>query len=202
MTLIAYKTYSQVKISGENILSVYPYFMQYCPESDADKLRKLGFTVVTQEEYDAYLSSVQEEYDMMQQKNKQKLYVEGFVEFTTSAKYPKFLKIPEFAITVKEEGKYKCTYNASATHLVKNTIYRFALLLNGVLIEASIREIKTAMSSDKLSHNLDVQINCGFEDIVEIGLSCDSGSISVFQRSLSLVRVGDIQMSIYEEENQ
>jgi hypothetical protein len=112
------------------------------------------------------------------------------VAFSTSVRNPSYDAIPGFSVT-PQAGTYLCTYNASVFYTTTPKSHFFGFFKNGVLDSNTARSQDTAHSNQIMIDSTTGIISCSGSDVISVKVGCDNtGTITVNQRSMSLIRLG------------
>jgi len=118
-------------------------------------------------------------------------YISSSVPFSTSIRND-YEAITGFSLTSIVAGKYAFIFSASVFYTTVPKAHYWALYKNGIIVSDSKRQQDTAHSNQTMVDTTTGLIDCDDNDVVDIRYKCnDTGTITVNERTLIAIRVGD-----------
>lgn len=110
--------------------------------------------------------------------------------FTTSVRTPTYAQITGFSITPLS-GTYAVWYSSSSFYTTTPKSHYWAIYKNAAAISDSLRSQDSAHSNQNMMDTTQTIVNVNGTDTVSVYVACDNtGSLTVNQRSLILIRLG------------
>lgn len=111
--------------------------------------------------------------------------------FSTSTRYTSFALITGFTLTPRS-GQYAVLYNASVYYTTTPKAHYWQFYKAGSAVSTSLRSQDTAHSNQNMvDSSIDI-ISVNGSQAIDVRVACDNtGTLTVNQRSLVLIRLGD-----------